>query len=148
MAELDWFFEPQVPQARREDARERELFDAAAAGDAAAVTRLRAAGVRAAAVRVNGMSPLAAAASKGHAAVIDTLLNALLAESSAAPAAAPADADADGRGGEGRTALMIAAGAGRVEAVDALLRHGASVVAEDARGARALHAAAHYGDVA
>ena len=137
-AALDWFFDgPSAAQAAPSaSSGARALFEAAAAGDAAEVARLRAAGAPADA-RVHGMPALCAAARKGHVAVLDALLR-------PPPPGDRDDGAADrARCEDGRTALMLAAFGGHDAAVAALLAAGASPRAEDASGASALHAAAH-----
>ena len=52
----------------------------------------------------------------------------------------------DVRDGLGRTPLMLAAGEGRLEAVEWLVGRGASVDSADGGGVRPLHYASAYGD--
>src|SRR5262245_10656532 len=107
------------------------LHWAAHQGDADAVDLLLRAGAQSAANRY-GATPLALAAANGNGAVVERLLK------------AGADPDTAAPGGE--TVLMTAARAGRLDAVRALLAHGADVDAREAtRGQTALMWAAAEG---
>ena len=72
-------------------------------------------------VLVDGLTPLYAAASKGHGPVVDYLVE--------------VGVDPDGRTDEGATPLLIASMKGHLDVVRALIRHGADVDARATNGA-------------
>jgi ankyrin repeat protein len=143
--------------------RDSDLLFAAAAGDAAAVTKLITLGFDVNAADAQGATPLLRAAGNGHVDAVAFLLksgaDAAHAATSGATALSAAviarkpdvvaalaahGVDIDQRLKGGGTALMIAAALGYPEIVTALLKAGAYVDASDDSHTRALHAAAHF----
>jgi len=143
--------------------RAQDLIGAASAGDAAAVDKLLALGLPIDAVDAQGATALLRAAGCGHASLVASLIarganpahaaatgaNALSAAVSARHVGVidkllSAGVAVDQRLPGGGTALMIAAALGYPEILGRLLAHGADANAEDARGQRALHAAAQF----
>ncbi|QDT15003.1 ankyrin repeat domain-containing protein [Alienimonas californiensis] len=108
------------------------LHDAAALGDAAAVTRLLSEGAAADAVNRYGVTPLSLACEAGDEACVTALLN------------AGADPNRTAPGGE--TPLMTAARTGAVGALNALLKAGAKANATERAGQTALMWAAAAGN--
>src|SRR5579859_8066469 len=107
------------------------LLHACGAGQRDVAALLLDKGADAALAATNGMTPLAAAVSARHEALVTLLLQ----HSVAVDQRLPGDA----------TALMIAAAMGYPEIAELLLDGGADVNAVDSRGHAALHAAAQYG---
>jgi ankyrin repeat protein len=117
----------------RDEAGATPLVVAAALGDARSVAALARAGASLDAADAAGSTALKRAAAEGRLGMVEQLL-----ALGAVPDHAPA---VDG----GRTALMLACGAGHREAVRALIRAGADVDRQDALGRTALNHAVDGG---
>ena len=109
-----------------------DMFGAARAGDAAAITAIHAAGTSVNARDVDGSTPLHEAARAGHVAIVELLVG------------LGAELQPEGQK-DGCTPLWLAAAVGRGSCCEALLRLGACVNTPNVNGATPLYMAAQGG---